>query len=192
MTKLVAWTWEYGAAIRYQEHAQSVKREGKRVEASTVQPDFGVLHRARNILPRYTLICHSIAIHGKASSDKLFLFRSDKCGLGRPIHHVPVGGESKHDGKDSLNDENPSASWSVVKKQASFTNYTYRQPLRPATPLMCPIPHARIPPKAPAMDAAEKNKATRYWRSERLYHCKMYVSLQEWPAHDVPNFTMER
>lgn len=109
-TELAIWPCPNEAMIPYQKHAQSVQRQGKRVEASTVQPDFGVLHRARNILPRYTLICHSIAIHGKASSDKLFLFRSDKCGLGRPIHHVPVGGESKHDGKDSLNDKNPSAS----------------------------------------------------------------------------------
>lgn len=193
MTKLVKWTWAYGAAIRYQEHAQSVKWQGKCVEASTVQPDFGILHRARNVLPRDTLICHSITVRAKTSSDELFLFRGDKCGLVWPIHHVPVGGKSKHDGENTLNDKNPSVSWSVAKQQALLTDVTYLQPLRPATPLMCPIPHARIPPKAPAMDAAEKNKATRYWRSERLYHCKMYVSLQEWLAHDASNFlTMER
>jgi hypothetical protein len=45
---------------------------------------------------------------------------------------------------------------------ASGSCGTYLQPLRPATPFICPIPHARIPPNAPAIDAAEKNRATRY------------------------------
>lgn len=191
--QLVTWPCIIEAVISYQKHAQSVKRQGKRVEASAVQPDFGVLHRARNILPRDTLIGHSITIHGKTSSDKLFLFRSDKCGLGWPIHHVPVGGKSKHDGENSLNDEDPSTPWSVFTLQALVNEVTYLHPLRPATPLMWPMPHARMPPKAPAMDAAEKNKATRYWRSERLYHCKMHISFQAQPAQDEPEFlTIER
>jgi hypothetical protein len=176
-TKLATWSWPFKTVVLYQEHAQSVKRQGKRVEASTVQPDFRVLHRTRNIFPRDTFIGHSIAVCTKTSSDKLFLFRCDECSLGWPIHHVPVSAHCKNDGEDSFDNEDPSAYWSVVTSQALEANVTYLQPLRPATPLMCPIPHARIPPKAPAMEAAEKNKATRYWRSERLYHYETYVSL---------------
>ena len=149
----------------YQKHAQSIERQGKRVEASPIQPDFRVLHGARNIFPRDALVRYSITVCTKTSSDKLFLFRGDERGFGWPIHHIPVGAHRKNDGEDSLDDKDPSASWSVVNLQALEANVTYLQPLRPATPLICPIPHARIPPKAPAIEAAEKNKATRYWRS---------------------------
>ena len=152
----------FEAVTPYQEHAQSVQRQRKRVEASTVQPNFRVAHRSRNIFPRDALIGDSITVCAKTSGDELFLFWRDKCGLSWPIHHIPVGGHCKNDSEDSLNDEDPSKSWSVFISQASQADVTYLQPLRPATPLMCPIPHARIPPKAPAIDAAEKNKATRY------------------------------
>jgi hypothetical protein len=148
------------------------------MEASTVQPDFGVLHGTRNVLPRDALVGHSITVCTETSADELFLFRGDERGFGWPVHHVPIGSHCKNDGENSLDDEDPSVFWSVVDSQVLEVNVTYLQPLRPATPLMCPIPHARIPPKAPAMDAAEKNKATRYCRSERLYHCNMYVSMQ--------------
>jgi hypothetical protein len=175
--KLAIRSWPFKAVVLYQKHAQGVKRQRKRVEASTIQPDFRVLHRTGNILPGNALIGHSIAVRTKTSSDKFFLFRGDERGFGRPIHHVPVGAHRKNDGEDSLDDKDPSASWSGVTSQVLEANSTYLQPLRPATPLMCPIPHARIPPKAPAIEAAEKNKATRYWRSERLYHCETCVSL---------------
>lgn len=41
----------------------------------------------------------------------------------------------------------------------SFTNL---HPLKPPTPLMKPMPYAKIPPKAPAREAALKKSATRY------------------------------
>lgn len=176
-TRLVMWPRMCVAMVSYQEHAQRVKRQGKRMEASTVQPDFRILHRTRNVLPRNALIGHSITVRTKTSGDELFFFRSDECCLGWPVHHIPVGAYCKNDGEDALDNENPSVSWSVDSLQALDVNVIYLQPLRPATPLICPIPHARIPPKAPAMEAAEKNKATRYWRSERLYHCEACVSL---------------
>ena len=53
---------------------------------------------------------------------------------------------------------------------------THLQPFNPATPLICPIPQARMPPKAPAIEAAEKNRATRYCLSARLYHCHQHMS----------------
>lgn len=105
------------AEVHYQKHAQSVERQGKRVEASTVQPDFRVLHRTRNILPGDALISDSITVCTKTSADELFLFRGDKSGFRWPIHHVPVSGHSKNDREYSLDDEDPSASWSVAKIQ---------------------------------------------------------------------------
>ena len=94
--------------VHYQKHAQSVERQGKRVEASTVQPDFRVLHRTRNILPGDALISDSITVCTKTSADELFLFRGDKSGFRWPIHHVPVSGHSKNDREYSLDDEDPS------------------------------------------------------------------------------------
>jgi hypothetical protein len=44
------------------------------------------------------------------------------------------------------------------------------QPLYPPTPFIFAIPKAKMPPKAPAKEAALKNKATRNCRSLRLYH----------------------
>jgi hypothetical protein len=102
---LVIYTQGFEAGRHYQEHAQC----GKRVEASTVQPDFGVPHRSRNVLPGDALVGDCIAVCAETSGDELFLFRGDECGLSRPIHHIPVRGNSKKNCEYSLDDKDPSA-----------------------------------------------------------------------------------
>jgi hypothetical protein len=127
---------EQEVVSHYQEHAQRVKRQRKRVEAGTVQPDFGIAHRSRDILPRDALISHGIAVCGETSSNELFLFWRDEGGLGWPVHHVPVCGDAEKNGKYALDDKDPSAFWSVVKVQTSDADISYLQPLKPPTPLM--------------------------------------------------------
>lgn len=67
----------------------------------------------------------------------------------------------------------------IPASQGILAADTYLQPFKPATPLMCPMPQARIPPKAPAIEAAEKNRATRYCLSARLYHCDHCKSVSD-------------
>jgi len=137
---------QHGAVIRYQEHAQCVKRQRKRVEASSVQPDFGVLHRSRDVLPRDALISHSITVCTKTSSNELFLFRSDECSLRWPIHHIPVGGHSEEDSQYSLDDKDPSAFWSVMHSSCSQRLHV------PPTTQTCDASHVT---NAPRQDTSE-------------------------------------
>ena len=86
-----------------------------------------------------------------------------------------VGETSDDDGRYALEDETAFRQYDF-NQAGGRACYIQFQPSSPPTPSINPIPYARIPPKAPARAAAEKNSATRNWRSLRWYLCKRKLS----------------
>lgn len=100
----------------YEEHAQRVQRQRQRVEAGPVQPDFGVFHCGRDVVPGHALVGDGVAVGFQAREDELFLLGCDEGCFRRPVHHVPPGGEGEDDGEKAFDYEDPSVGWSVDRR----------------------------------------------------------------------------
>lgn len=163
------------------------------MEARAVQPYLVVLESSGHHSPRDALVSHSIAVRLQASRDKLFLFRGDERGLGRPVHHIPVSGRAEDNGENTFDDENPPVAWSAhmdspTPVAGSSVKYTsiLSDPQR-LSYVQCPMPgcHQRHPP-------AKQRRRTEQHGIDALSACtttKITRSANHSPSklkHDLP------
>lgn len=130
------------------------------MKTKSVQPDFGVFEGIQHSRPGELLLARGIVVVLQSELDELALFFGQELGRCRVIVHAKISQKRYHDGQQSFLRSLALLGRPIIPVQHTRIKI-HRHPLYPPTPRICAIAQARIPPKAPASDAALKNSATR-------------------------------
>lgn len=146
------------------------------MESHDIEPHFRVLECQHRVGPRKWLVSRSITVGFQSSVYEFpLILRQELCSLRIIVYEFICS--NGHDRCEqpliNLSARGPPflyGTWGRGEPAVTSRMKIHLHPFRPPTPLMCAIPQAMTPPKAPANDAAEKNRAIRYCISFRLYH----------------------
>lgn len=144
-----------------QEKGESVEGQRHCVEAETIKPAFVISKGGADISPGEGLGIGCICRRFETRMDEGAFGFSEKRGGRGIVVDEEIGAEGDDDSKQSFlyialaqYTPNQAMIYLTIMK-------IHLHPFSPPTPSINPMPYAKMPPKAPANEAAEKNRETR-------------------------------
>ena len=129
------------------------------MKAEAVEPAFVVFESGEDVGPGELFGVIGVGAF-EACLDECSFWLGKERGCGGVVVDEEISADGDNYGQKSFL-RNVSALLFLQRRMVGLTRMKiHRQPLYPPTPFINPIPYAKIPPKAPASEAAEKKRAT--------------------------------